>query len=701
MAKLTHLRNLSIRTLLSVVLGSTGCILAVVSTISVVSAWGESVASRRVTHIAAAGKDLLRMYEAARVERGNTISILAAADPVAADFAQATAKRRQEVEEAYQWVTAALARIDLPTLVPLQGALKDSHATVEALRPRAESAARQAKGERPATLLAEWDVGANKMLENILSLSAALDAAMKQGDARLDHLVSLKQAALSARISASGPILMVAGVLAGDRKLPVELQVREGEARGRTAAAWEIVAEMAKLEDVPASVKDAVAQANEGYFAKNGYRKEVIKALAQGDALDLTAANWLSTLAMQVGSLGAVGAEAMAAAVARAEAEASRATVELVASSLGLVFVCGFVGFGLFIVSRRVSIPIGGLTEAIGQFADQHYDAPLVEIGRQDELGRMRAALVVLAENGRKGIEAQRLRAEQQRQLAERAAQVEALCHGFDEHVRRSLADASEATSRLGTAAQAMAGAAGQAADESQVVASASEEASSGISTVASATEELSSSIVEISRQTAQSTGIAAQAVAKAQETDQAINGLAVASDKIGEIVSLISGIAGQTNLLALNATIEAARAGDAGKGFAVVAGEVKTLANQTAKATEEIGNQVADIQAMTQQAVEGVRAIGSVIKEMSAIATGIASAIEEQGAATQEIARNVSEVSTAARTITAGTSGLAGMAAQSNEAALQVKTATASMVEQTASLRGEVARFLEDLRAA
>jgi methyl-accepting chemotaxis protein len=218
---------------------------------------------------------------------------------------------------------------------------------------------------------------------------------------------------------------------------------------------------------------------------------------------------------------------------------------------------------------------------------------------------------------------------------------------------------------------------------------------------VAAATEELSSSVTEIGRQMSQSTRISHDAIEKAAQTDQSIAGLAAASQKIGEIIALINGIASQTNLLALNATIEAARAGDAGRGFAVVASEVKALATQTGRATEEIAEQVANIQKMTQEAVGGVRSMTHVIREMGNITTGIAAAIEEQGTATSEIARNVNEVAEATNTITALMTDVSRAVDDSRSVADEVRSAAEIMSEQSIGLKGEVAGFLDGIRAA
>jgi methyl-accepting chemotaxis protein len=221
------------------------------------------------------------------------------------------------------------------------------------------------------------------------------------------------------------------------------------------------------------------------------------------------------------------------------------------------------------------------------------------------------------------------------------------------------------------------------------------------VQTVAAAAEQLTASISEISRQVAQSAQRSGQAVADAQRTDVIVRALAEAAEKIGHVVGLISNIAGQTNLLALNATIEAARAGDAGKGFAVVASEVKSLANQTAKATEEIGAQIGQIQAATQEAVLAIQGITGTIEEVSAIAVSIAAAVEEQGAATGEIARNVQQTAKSARDVTTNIAGVNRAATETGLAAGQVLDAAGDLSRQAEQLTREVGGFLAEVRAA
>jgi methyl-accepting chemotaxis protein len=256
-------------------------------------------------------------------------------------------------------------------------------------------------------------------------------------------------------------------------------------------------------------------------------------------------------------------------------------------------------------------------------------------------------------------------------------------------------------SAQLEATAQSMTSTAAQAGQQAANVASAAAEASAGVQSVAAAAEELAASIKEISRQVAQSGEITQKAVVDAQRTDGIVRALAEGAETIGHVVGLITTIAGQTNLLALNATIEAARAGEAGKGFAVVASEVKNLANQTTKATEEIGAQIAHIQSATKEAVKAIFGINGTIEEVSSIAGAIAAAIEEQGAATGEIARNVQQTARAAQEVTLNIDGVSKAATETGRAATQVLGAAADLSRQAEQLTAEVGNFVAGVRAA
>ena len=284
---------------------------------------------------------------------------------------------------------------------------------------------------------------------------------------------------------------------------------------------------------------------------------------------------------------------------------------------------------------------------------------------------------------------------------AQRGKRVDALLREFEGKTAGLVGLVASAATELEATARSMSETTSETTTQAANVAGAVEAASVNVQTVASAAEELSASVGEIARQVTQSSEIADRAVADANRTDRIVKTLAEGAQKIGEVVSLISAIAGQTNLLALNATIEAARAGDAGKGFAVVASEVKGLANQTAKATDDIRQQVAQIQVATKEAVTAIEAISLTIGELSQIATAIASAVEEQGAATQEIARNVHEAATATQRVSNNISGVSRGAMQTGTAASDVLGAASDLSRQAEQLSGEVQQFIGDVKVA
>jgi methyl-accepting chemotaxis protein len=356
---------------------------------------------------------------------------------------------------------------------------------------------------------------------------------------------------------------------------------------------------------------------------------------------------------------------------------------------------------GLTWLALAVVRAITRITASMSRLARHDLAAEIEGLGRQDEIGEMAAAVQVFKTSM---IESDRLKEEQeqaQRAAVARNAAVDRLTQDFDQKVQGVVQTVASQAGQMQTSAQSMSAIAEEATKQASAVAAASEQSSANVQTVASAAEELSTSIAEISRQVSYSSQIAATAVAEAGKANKMVQGLLGASQKIGEVVSLINDIADQTNLLALNATIEAARAGEAGKGFAVVAAEVKNLATQTSKATEEIGAQITGVQGATQDAVRAIDAIGKIIGEIDQIAAGIAAAVEEQGAATQEIARNVEEAAKGTQEVSSNIGGVTEAANGTGSAANQVLASARSLSTQSQALREMVHSFLAQVKAA
>jgi methyl-accepting chemotaxis protein len=321
--------------------------------------------------------------------------------------------------------------------------------------------------------------------------------------------------------------------------------------------------------------------------------------------------------------------------------------------------------------------------------------------GRADEIGALAGALGVFKQNA---LDKVRIEQEQQirhEQAAARQQAIEDNIRSFEGEVKSALDALGEASRQMLETSDGMSRAAERSNRQVKVVAGASGEASANVETVASASEQLSASIREIGQKVSSAADIASRAVKETRETDRTVQSLADIASKIGEVIGLINDIAGQTNLLALNATIEAARAGEAGKGFAVVASEVKSLANQTAKATEDISAQIAAVQGVTRDAVEAIKRIGGTIAEVNTIAASIAAAVEQQGAATQEITRNTQQAASRTRDVSENIAGVTNEADATGAAAEGVRTAAEDLGRQAERLRGQVDTFLSQIRAA
>jgi methyl-accepting chemotaxis protein len=355
-----------------------------------------------------------------------------------------------------------------------------------------------------------------------------------------------------------------------------------------------------------------------------------------------------------------------------------------------------------FMLTRGIARPTSQMTEAMNTLAKGDTSVEIPARGRKDEVGAMAEAVQFFKDNM---IETERLRTEQEatkaRNEAERRQAMLDLADRFEGSVGGVVNGVTAAATEMQATAKSMSTTADDTSRQATAVAAASEQTTQNVQTVASATEELSASIAEINSQVSESTRIVGEAVLQANDTNSKVQGLAFAAEKIGEVVRLINDIAGQTNLLALNATIEAARAGEAGKGFAVVASEVKTLATQTAKATEEIAAQVRSIQDATASSAAAIENITKTIGRVSEISTTIASAVEEQGAATQEISRNVQQAAQGTQEMSSNIGGVTSAAQQTGTAAGEVLQSAGELSRNGELLKTQVAEFLRTVRAA
>ena len=533
-------------------------------------------------------------------------------------------------------------------------------------------------------------------------LGLTLIDTVSDAEADFDHALSASRRITEIRVMIEKEHGLVA-------RLPAELDLAKVDAYVEqiAATAKAIDAGIASLAangrivtaDVVKQIRDArgeVAKATAGIVTAT-------KSFAQTTALELVNGAFEANTVVAVAMLDAIASNVDAVTeTARANLKDSSAWASRLTPA-GLLAVLLAVAFSFWMVRRSVVKPLRGIVTGMNDLADGSFDVVLPGLGRKDEIGAMAQAVETFKA---KAIEkATREAADREAQTnamaAERRAEMCRLADGFEAAVGGIVGAVSTASTRLEDAAIALTNTAESTQRLTAVVASASEEASSNVQSVASATEELSSSVNEVGRQVQESSRIAAEAVKQAEKTDARITQLSHAASRIGDVIKLITAIAEQTNLLALNATIEAARAGEAGRGFAVVAQEVKALAAQTAKATEEIGTQIASMQTATDESVAAIKEIGATITRISGIATAIAAAAEEQSTTTGEIARSVHQAARGTTEVAANIADVNRGATETGTASTEVLDSARSLSKESGSLRAEVEKFLATVRAA
>jgi methyl-accepting chemotaxis protein len=385
---------------------------------------------------------------------------------------------------------------------------------------------------------------------------------------------------------------------------------------------------------------------------------------------------------------------------AAADAAGSYASaVMMLAIILGVALIAG-IAISFYLV-RDVSQGIASIVEPMQALGQGDLAAEVPHRGETTEIGAMADALQVFKEALIAKKAADEAAARDAEAKIERGRRVDNITREFESMIGEIVNTVSSASSQLESSADSLSATAQRSKELATAVSAASEEASANVQSVASSTEEMASSITEISRQVQESARIAGDAVGQARATTDRVSELSKAATRIGDVVELINTIAGQTNLLALNATIEAARAGDAGRGFAVVASEVKALAEQTAKATGEIGQQITGIQAATHESVSAIKEISGTIEKLSDISSTIAAAVEEQGAATQEISRNVQQTARGTQQVSSNITDVERGATETGSASSQVLSAAKSLSGDSGRLKAEVSKFLTSVRAA
>ena len=585
------------------------------------------------------------------------------------------------------------------TLLPALTTLND---TITKLQAESLEAIKKPKAERRAGMADEYLKTATDLIATLDKISQMLTASVKHEDALIDQMLAMRQLAWMVRQAGGDASLMVTNAMTAKAVAP-EVMEKYKTSAIRAVAAWDALEAEAFHTEIPQALTDAMANAKQSYFAEEYVAKRdgLINAVAAGQASEMTPAQWSDFTVSRLSAVLKVAEAALDGAKSHAEDARDSASTKLWVE-LGLLVGAIALAIGsMMLIGRRVIRPLHQIRDAMLRVAAGDLDAEAAFPGRTDEIGALAGALGTFKQNAEDKARIEDEERARNAQAETRRQTVDTSIKAFEADVKQALDALAQSSRQMLDTSSDMTRAAERSKGQVKAVAGASEEASSNVQTVAAASEELSASIGEISRQVANAADIAGRAVEETRETDRTVQSLVEIASKIGEVIGLINDIAGQTNLLALNATIEAARAGEAGKGFAVVASEVKSLANQTAKATEDISAQIAAVQNVTKEAVDAIKRIGGTIAEVSSIATSIAGAVEEQGAATQEITRNTQQAATRTRDVSENISGVTSEADATGAAAEGVRTAAESLGQQADRLRGQVNDFLGKIRAA
>ena len=696
------LNRLTVSALLKTVILVTSFCVVVGFSLNAWDAWGRLQAASRIAVIADASANIFKAMHNLRTDRSTTNRLLNSDAPMDPDIEKYLRNIRDTEMPAMGNALGLLGGLEFAqqqTLVPeFDRVLK----TMATLQKEFWEAVAKPKAQRRPELAKEYMAASNAMLETLEKLSGTLAAAVNHQDATIDQLLAIKQIAWLLRNTAGEASLIVSTGLSAEKVAP-ETRLAYTKYTGGIDAAWGALQLTASGMALPPAISSAIAATKTAYFEPSylSLRDRLLAQIAAGEKPELNANQWTPVTVGRLGAAVTVAEAALDAAKDHAEhlyATARRSLVmqlALLAGALALAF------GAQMIVARRVIKPLHTMRDAMLKVAagDLHVDTGYA--ARHDEIGALAGALETFKQQAADKVRIEAQERERNAGATARQQAIESYVGEFESMVRQTLSQLGDASGQMRTTSAGLSTISRQTNERVQVAGKASSEASMSVETVAAASEELSASINDISQQAAHAAGIASRAVGQARDTDGTVQGLAQSAGRIGEVVGLINTIAAQTNLLALNATIEAARAGEAGRGFAVVASEVKSLASQTAKATEEISEQIADIQQVAGEAIDAIKGIGSIIGEVNEVATAIAAAVQQQGAATQEITRSTQFAAQGTKNVSDNITGVKADADAAAAAAEDVKQASQTLETQSQQLGNQVTDFLGKIRAA
>jgi methyl-accepting chemotaxis protein len=696
------LNRLTVSTLLKAVILTTSFCVVLGFSLNAWDSWSRLQVASRISVIADASANLFKAMHNLRTDRSTTNRLLNSDAPMDADIEKYLRNLRDVEMPAMSNALLLLGTMEFAQQKTLVPEFERLFKTLTSQQAQFWDAIGRPKASRPPTLAREYMDTTQGLLETLDKLSGTLAAAVNHQDATIDQLLAIKQIAWLLRNTAGEASLLVSNGIAAGKVAP-ETKLTYTKFVGGIDAVWNALQLTASGMPLPPALASAMTATKTAYFEPQylELRDRLLAASLAGEKAELTANQWSPITVGRLSAAVNVAEAALDAAKAHSLAQSAAARNSLV---LQLMLLAGAIALTLgamTMVTRRVIRPLHNMRDAMLKVANGDLAVDTGYTARSDEIGALAGALETFKQQATDKVRIEAQERERNAGAAARQQAIENYVGEFETMVRQSLAQLGDASGQMRTTSSGLSSVSRQTNERVQVAEKASNDASTSVDSVAAASEELSASINDISQQAAHAAGIASRAVNQARETDGTVQGLAKSAGRIGEVVGLINTIASQTNLLALNATIEAARAGEAGRGFAVVASEVKSLASQTAKATEEISEQIADIQKVAGEAIDAIKSIGGIIGEVNEVATAIAAAVQQQGAATQEITRSTQFAAQGTKNVSENISGVKSDADAAAAAADDVKRASETLESQSQQLGSQVTNFLGKIRAA
>jgi len=696
------LNRLTVSALLKAVILITTVITVVQFSLSALESWQRLRTANRIALVADASASMFKAMDHLRSDRATTNRVLHNDDKLDSKMDTYIRGLRETEMPAMAHALEVLPAIGFARQDTLVGDLARLDKTLIGQQKEFWEEMDKPKASRRIALGKDYLETETSLLRTLETISGILAAEVNHQDPTIDQLLMIKQTAWLLRNTAGETSLLVSNGLAAGKVAP-DVPRTYTKLVGGTEIAWKALELASAGMQLPPALSEALARTKSVYFDSQylATRDRLMAALASGDKPEMVANQWSPYTVSRLAAAVGVAEAALEAAKVHIADQHSLALRSLILQLGLLIAAIALAAGALTIVGRRVIHPLHTMRDAMLKVAAGDLAVETGYTGRKDEIGGLASALETFKQQAEDKLKIEAQERERNAGAEARQRAIEAYVTEFEGGVRQTLQQLGDASGEMRKTSAGLSTMSRQTNARVEVAQKASGEASMNVDSVASAAEELSASIDDISQQAAHAAGIASRAVDRAASTDDTVQGLAKSAGRIGEVVGLINTIAAQTNLLALNATIEAARAGEAGRGFAVVASEVKSLASQTAKATDEISEQIADIQKVAGEAIDAIKGIGSIIGEVNEVATAIAAAVEEQGAATQEITRSTQYAAQGTKNVSENITGVKADADASAAAAENVKGASETLETQSQYLGHQVTDFLGKIRAA